>query len=42
MEGKTWNHPVVVGDRLVVRNSQEAAGYRLALAEVRAEATDPR
>jgi outer membrane protein assembly factor BamB len=42
LEGKTWNHPVVVGDRLFVRNSQEAAGYRLALAEVQAEATDPR
>lgn len=29
LEGKTWNHPVVVGDRLYVRNSQEAACYRL-------------
>jgi outer membrane protein assembly factor BamB len=37
LEGKTWNHPVVVGDRLFVRNSQEAAGYRLALAEVRGD-----
>ncbi|PQO47865.1 PQQ-binding-like beta-propeller repeat protein [Blastopirellula marina] len=31
LEGKTWNHPVVVGDRLYVRNSQEAACYRLKL-----------
>jgi len=29
LEGKTWNHPVVVGDRLYVRNSQQAAAYRL-------------
>jgi outer membrane protein assembly factor BamB len=31
LEGKTWNHPVLVGDRLYVRNSQEAACYRLPL-----------
>ena len=29
LEGKTWNHPVVVGDRLYVRNAQEAACYQL-------------
>jgi outer membrane protein assembly factor BamB len=33
LEGKTWNHPVVVGDRLYVRNAQEAAAYQLPLAE---------
>ena len=27
IEGKTWNHPVVVADRLYLRNSQEAACY---------------
>lgn len=32
-EGKTWNHPVVVGNRLYVRNGQEAACYELAVAE---------
>ena len=32
LTGKTWNHPVVVGDRLFVRNSQEAACYQLPLA----------
>ena len=34
IEGKTWNHPVVVGDRLYIRNSQEAACYRLPIETV--------
>jgi len=29
LKGKTWNHPVVVGDRLFIRNAEEAACYRL-------------
>lgn len=29
LEDRTWNHPVVVGNRLYVRNSQEAACYEL-------------
>jgi outer membrane protein assembly factor BamB len=29
LAGKTWNHPVVVGDKLYIRNSQEAAGFQL-------------
>ena len=33
LDGKTWNHPVLVGDRLFVRSSEEAACYRLPLAE---------
>ncbi len=32
MEGKTWNHPVLVGDRLLVRNGNEMVAFRLALA----------
>lgn len=31
IEGKTWNHPVVVEDRLFIRNGQEAACFRLPL-----------
>jgi len=29
VQGKTWNHPVLVGDRLYVRNGEEAVAFRL-------------
>ncbi|CAN5859313.1 PQQ-binding-like beta-propeller repeat protein [soil metagenome] len=32
LKGKTWNHPVLVGDKLLVRNGTEAACYALPMA----------
>jgi outer membrane protein assembly factor BamB len=36
IEGKTWNHPVLVGDVVLVRNGQEMAAFRVRTATMTA------
>ncbi|MEM1294013.1 MAG: PQQ-binding-like beta-propeller repeat protein [Verrucomicrobiota bacterium] len=39
LNGKSWSHPVVVGDKLFVRNSQEAVCFRLPTHELAASSS---
>ena len=38
IEGKTWNGPVVTGNRLFIRNGEEMAAYELPAKDVPATA----
>jgi hypothetical protein len=40
IEGKTWNHPVLVRDVLLVRNGEEMVAFRLSLASLE-ETSEP-
>ena len=40
IEGQTWNNPCLAGDRLLVRNAQEAACYRVPLVASATPAAD--
>ena len=33
LSGRTWNHPVLIGNRLYIRNAEQAACFELAVQE---------
>ena len=41
LDGKTWNHPVVVGDLLLARNGEQMAAFRLPTSPARTPAGAP-
>ena len=41
LEGRTWNHPVLVGSRLYVRNGEEAACFEMPLANANGSRRSP-
>lgn len=40
LDGKTWNHPVLIGDRLYIRNAEEAACFKMPLKQAEPAKTD--
>jgi len=41
IEGKTWNHPVLIGDIVLVRNGQEMAAFNLSFRDTASDIVSP-